>query len=492
MHILIVNWHDRLHPQAGGAERHLHEVFGRAVDLGHRVTLLACGWPGAPSREVVDGIDVHRVGSRLGFALSAPRAFDALVARERPDVVVENVNKLPLLLHRRSRVPTVALVHHLFGRAAFAAAPLPVAALALAGEAALAAYRGVPVQAVSESTAIDLARRGVPRAHVRVIHNGTDLRRAAAAGGRRARDDEPMVLAVGRLQRYKRMDLVVRAVARLVARGDRVRLVIAGDGPERSRLERLARGLGVGHRVTLAGRVGDDALDALYARAWLHASASRKEGWGLTVFEAAACEVPTVAVDVAGLRDSVVHRRTGVLVREDDEAMADALAALLADHATRARMGREARAWAGRFTWSRTAAETLEDLALVAAGGGARRSGAGIRWERARTQPLVAPPRTGTACMPWNASRHVAPLPCAVDGRVTLTLGARAPEGDGLVARIAGAPPALARSIARAAHEPAVVDAEGTVEVDLPARPAPVEAWLAHLLHAACRAAAPA
>jgi len=77
--VLLVNWQDRENPQAGGAEIHLHEIFGRLAAKGNDVRLLCGGWPGCPPRVTLDGIDVYsremdpvalrrRVGSALGVA----------------------------------------------------------------------------------------------------------------------------------------------------------------------------------------------------------------------------------------------------------------------------------------------------------------------------------------------------------------------------------------------------------------------------------------
>ncbi len=82
LRVLLVNWQDRENPQAGGAEIHLHEIFGRLAAAGHEVTLLCGGWPGCPPRVRLDGIDVHRVGTRHTFPLHARRYFaQALGAR---------------------------------------------------------------------------------------------------------------------------------------------------------------------------------------------------------------------------------------------------------------------------------------------------------------------------------------------------------------------------------------------------------------------------
>src|SRR6188472_2755330 len=73
LRILVTNWNDRTSPFAGGADVHLHQVFGRLVRRGHEVTLLSAGWPGAERETALDGIAVHRTGGRHTFTVAARR-----------------------------------------------------------------------------------------------------------------------------------------------------------------------------------------------------------------------------------------------------------------------------------------------------------------------------------------------------------------------------------------------------------------------------------
>src|SRR5207253_163259 len=113
--ILLVNWQDGENPQAGGAEIHMHEIFGRLARRGHRVTLLCGGWPGCPPRATLDGIDVHRVATRNTFPLHARSYWKRELARQNDDVLVEDINKVPLFTSRWGARKVVALVPHLFG-----------------------------------------------------------------------------------------------------------------------------------------------------------------------------------------------------------------------------------------------------------------------------------------------------------------------------------------------------------------------------------------
>ncbi len=167
MNILLVNWQDRANPHAGGAEIHLFEIFSRLTAAGHLVRLICSGWTGAPRTARIDGIDIERVGGRDTFALLGRRAVKRALATEQPDILVEDINKLPLFLAAGSRVPFCAIVPHLFGSTAFAEASWPVAATVWAAERPLPwVYRRAGFHAISESTRDDLVARGVPSARI--------------------------------------------------------------------------------------------------------------------------------------------------------------------------------------------------------------------------------------------------------------------------------------------------------------------------------------
>jgi glycosyltransferase involved in cell wall biosynthesis len=368
--ILVVNWLDRSNPQAGGAETHLHEIFGRLALWGHEVTLLCSGFAGAAGREFLDGMEVHRVGRRMTFGLSVPGYVRSTLDLGGFDVVVEDLNKVPLFMPLWTRVPVVLLVHHLFGRTAFQEASLPVAVATWLLERPLRlVFRNVPAVAVSESTVQDLRRRGVACGEVVVVHNGVDLDRFSP-DSEEGKFRSPTVLYLGRLKRYKRVDLVLKAVARLTEEGLPVRLLVAGKGDHELELRALQERLGLRNSVEFLGYVSEAEKIRLLRRSWVHLLTSPKEGWGISVLEAAACGTPTVASDSPGLRDSVQAGRTGLLVPHGDlNALTGAVRTLLEDAALRSAMGASARAFAEGFTWDGSARtmETFLNLRVAAA-----------------------------------------------------------------------------------------------------------------------------
>ena len=363
LRLLVVNWQDRENPMAGGAEVHLHETFGRLAARGHRVTLLVSGWSGAQRRARLDGVDVLRVGRRYTFPLRVRAGYRTLREHGAFDVVIENLNKLPLLTPAWMDEPVVALVNHLFGRTAFREAPWPVAATVWSAERLIPfVYRGTPFHAVSESTASDLADRGIDRSAIEVIPGGID-HAVYRPDPEVERFPTPTLVYVGRLKRYKELDVVIRALALVRARGVEARLLVAGSGDDRPGLEEAARRAGVRDAVDFLGYVSEERKVELLRRGWLNVYPSPKEGWGLTNIEAGACGTPTVASDSPGLRESVRDGRTGFLVAHDRaEAWAGAIERLCTDREVRRELAEGARAYADRFSWERTADETEASL----------------------------------------------------------------------------------------------------------------------------------
>ena len=363
MRICAVNWQDLENPLGGGAETHLHEILERLAAMGHEVVLLCGGWPGCPPRAARHGVEIHRVGTRHTFALHARDYWERHLKARDFDVLYEDINKIPLYTPRWGARQVVAVVPHLFGAAAFQELnPVLAAAVWLAERAIPWIYRDVPFQAISESTADDLVARGLRRDQVVVIHPGVSF--DYYTPDRAVRSDIPTFSYLGRLKKYKGVDLVIRAFARMERR-DAV-LEIAGAGDDRPRLGKVVRSLDLGKRVRFLGFVSETEKLDLLRRSWAVALASPKEGWGLTNVEAEACGTPVVASDSPGIRESVRNGETGFLVRHGDiGALAAAMDRLAASPELVEQMGVRARAFAETFTWERCADETEAHLLRV-------------------------------------------------------------------------------------------------------------------------------
>lgn len=209
------------------------------------------------------------------------------------------------------------------------------------------------VVAISSATANEI--RAVANVAVDVIPYTIALPPAPPIN---APTQELRLLFVGRLVERKGVDVLLRAFASL---GDiaNARLVVVGDGPERERLQSLARELGVQERVDFLGRVSDDALRAEYASARVFVlpaivdSRGDTEGLGVVLLEAMNSRVPVVASDSGGIVDIVEHEKTGLLVPPGDvTALAAALRRLATEPAYAARLGEAGyRTLVERFSW---------------------------------------------------------------------------------------------------------------------------------------------
>lgn len=363
MKILAINWLDLENPQAGGAEVHFFEIFRRLVEAGDQVQLITSGWAGAPARDEIQGIPVRRIGGRHTFALRGRGAVRAALREQAWDVVVEDINKLPLFLPTLTRLPVYAIIPHLFGETAFREAAPPVATVVWLAERMIPrVYRRAAFHAISESTRDDLVARGVGPERIRVIHPGVD-----AAWFRpdpaEPRAPVPTFLYVGRLKRYKGVEAAIRAAAFARTRVPDLTLEIAGQGDDRARLERIAAEVAPPGAVRFLGFVSEDEKRRLLRRAWAVVFPSAKEGWGISNVEAAACGTPAIAADRPGLRESVLDGRTGALVPWGDvEALAAAILRFATDPARVVAFGVAARTFAESLSWTAAARATRDHL----------------------------------------------------------------------------------------------------------------------------------
>jgi glycosyltransferase involved in cell wall biosynthesis len=369
VNILLVNWQDLRNPQAGGAEIHLFELFSRLAARGHRVRLVCSGFAGAEPVELVEGIEVHRHGDRHSFALIGRRAVRRALREEPADIIVDDVNKLPLFTTTLTPLPVYTLVPHLFGTTAFQEVSWPMAAMVWLAERPIPRlYRRAWFHAISDSTRDDLVARGVPRERIAVVYPGVDADRFTPDPSL-PRHAPPRFVYVGRLKRYKGVDILLRALAEARRRRPELSLDIAGSGDDRPRLEALAASLGLGDAVRFLGFVDEATKLTLLRRAVANVFPSPKEGWGITVMEAAACGTPSLASDSPGLRDSVRDGRTGLLVPHGDvAAMAAAMGRLADDPALVAALGAEARRHAEALSWEAAAAQVERHLLDLVAG----------------------------------------------------------------------------------------------------------------------------
>ncbi|BBZ46284.1 glycosyltransferase family 4 protein [Mycobacterium parmense] len=371
--VLLLCWRDTGHPQGGGSEAYLQRVGAQLAASGVAVTLRTARYPGAPRREVVDGVRIDRAGGRYSvyvwalLAMAAARVGLGPLRRVRPDVVVDTQNGLPFLARLVYGRRVAVLVHHCHREQWPVAGPV-LGRLGWYVESRLSprVNKGGQYVTVSLPSARDLVALGVDGSHIAVVRNGVDEAPANSLSGPRAATPRAVVLS--RLVPHKQIEDALDAVARLLPRMPALHLDIVGDGWWRPRLVEQVQRLGIPHAVTFHGHVDDETKHHVLQSSWVHLLPSRKEGWGLAVVEAAQHRVPTIGYrSSGGLSDSIVDGVTGILVDDPAELMGR-LEELLTDPVLREQLGAKAQARSGEFSWAQSAEAMRGVLEAVRSG----------------------------------------------------------------------------------------------------------------------------
>lgn len=369
-------------PAVGGLEINVHNLAKHLKSLGHEVVVLTSKWWNwkLPSYEVIEGVPVHRtffyvfrgsVKSFLAFLSCLPVALARtflMIRRFKPEIV--NVHGVGAncfclgLLRPWTRVPTVVTVHGII--------ELP----GIAPECFQFGYTGTEakimnrvcvnilrrcsfVVGVSQSI-VDFARKASPEGLQRflVIRGGVDI------PPRNGRSDNygNYALVIGRMEKVKGFDILVRSLALLPRQCDGLHALVAGDGPEKAHLQKLAKELGVESRLTFLGMMDRQKIHQLLEGCRFLVVPSRSEGLGTVNLEALAHSKPVIASAVGGIPEVIKDRETGLLVKRDDpEALASALIALWSNPEQGRLMGERGRAVVEKeYSWEGLATKYVE------------------------------------------------------------------------------------------------------------------------------------
>jgi glycosyltransferase involved in cell wall biosynthesis len=375
---------------------YVHDINRHLVRRGHSVTVVTPGDPSLPSRETFDGVEIVRFPLHLPTDLTYGRVAQSkvgLVGRlgrlvvmaryleaQRRAILVQAEAKGADVIHAHWAIPT--------GPAAVVAArqlQVPSIITMHGGDVYVNREQGYdfptrryvrPVlrwtlqnagalTAITDDCRQHALRAGAPPERIRLVFNGTDLRRFSP--GEDGAGAQPygrhMIFACRQLFPRKGIRFLLEAAAQLKPQFPDLQVVLAGDGFERPALAQLAEALGIGTNVTFLGWVANSDLPPYYRAAAVSVLPSLEEGFGIPAAEAMGCEVPVVASDAGGLPEVVEDGVTGLVVpRGDSTALARAIGSLLADPERRRRMGQAGRERALRlFDWDRSA-EQFEEL----------------------------------------------------------------------------------------------------------------------------------
>jgi glycosyltransferase involved in cell wall biosynthesis len=298
--------------------------------------------------EIVDGVQVVRRGRQWSVHIRAFLHYRGSL-HGRFDAVIDEVNTIPFFTPLWARIPAFMLIWQLAREVWWYESPFPLSAIGyLAEPLYLRAYTQTPVLTFSQSTLTDLRRLGFQGTITKVPPGIEDIQAFDIP-----KSSEPLYIYVGRLAPSKRVHEIVEAFALFRQTQGSGRLLLMGSGSERyiRYLEQLATRLGVKDFVDLAGWLRGVEKHWRMAEAHALLMASAREGWGLVVTECNACGTPAVVYDVPGLRDSVRHLETGLVVPQTPRHLADGMIRLFRDRELYCRLQTAAREWSHTFTY---------------------------------------------------------------------------------------------------------------------------------------------
>jgi len=355
MKILVVNWRCPRNPEMGGAEVHMHEIFKRIAAKGHDVTYVAHSFKDAPKEEILDGVKIKRIGNKFIFNHQFKSFYKKTLAKEKFDLIVDDISKIPLGIPAYINKPVIGIIHHIHGNSLYKELPKPLAKYIIRSEKMIPKiYRETPIFAVSESTKSELIELGQPESKIDILYNAIDHKLFDKIEVKKY--DAPTISYIGRIKKYKNLEAVIDALPKVIEKIPSIKLKVGGTGDHVPNLQKYVEQKGLVKNVEFLGYLSEEEKAKEMAKSWLFVTMALKEGWGITVIEANAAGTPVIGSNVPGLRDSIKNDITGKLVNlNDSQKLTDVLVELLSDSSKLNEMSIEAKKWSFKFTWGASA-----------------------------------------------------------------------------------------------------------------------------------------
>lgn len=352
--ILIFNWRDTKHVYGGGAEVYIHELAKRWVQEGIHVTLFCGNDNKNLSAEIVDGVEVIRRGGTYTVYIMA-FVYYLLKLKGKYDIIIDCENGIPFFTPLFIRTPVVLLIFHVHQEVFRVFLPVILRQFAafLEGTLMPLIYKNNSIVTISNSSRDDILKLGFTDIqNINIVHSGVSDYMFA----KYPKTEYPSFAYVGRLRKYKNVDVAIKAFSKVVKEFTSAKFFIAGSGECKPELKELVNKLHLTDNVIFYGRVSEEDKKRIFSESWVAIQPSQIEGWGITVIEANAAGTPVIASRVNGLKDSVLHGETGLLVEAGNiEGFATAMKQLLYDNVYRRELSRSSIIWAQNFKWSKSA-----------------------------------------------------------------------------------------------------------------------------------------
>ncbi len=367
--ILILSWRGPKHYNSGGAEMSVHEHAKAWVRAGFNVTLFTSKVLGLKSKEVVDGVTIIRQGKQI-FGVQLRAFLYYLKNRESIDLLVDNFHGIPFFTPLYAFKPKIAFIHevakevwflnylyfplnYIFGLIGYILEPLVFRFI----------YGRISFITVSNSTKQDLMVWGIPEININVIHNGVIIHKVDQSI---SKDRVKTLMFLGEISIDKGTEDAIYVFSKLVREDKMGKLWIVGKGspPYIESMKKLIDKLGLKEKIKLWGFVSDKKKFELLKMSHILIHPSLREGWGQVVIEAAAMGTPTVGYNVAGLKDSILDGKTGLLAEINRDDLIRKIEKLINDGELYKKLQANCIEWSKQFIWKKATDQSLRLVRL--------------------------------------------------------------------------------------------------------------------------------
>lgn len=355
MNILILNWRDIKNPLSGGAEISLFEHAKYWKSKGEQVLWFAANFKNGKSEEDIDGIKIIRKGSYHTVHIHALFYYLFKLSRDI-DIVIDNFHFIPFFTPLYiSKKKIIAFINEPAKNNWFKNIYFPLSLLGFLIEPVFfMLYRKIPFITAASSIAKELRYYGIKSNNIHIFHHGTST---IKFDNKIINRERIFIIYLSQLSEDKGIEDALKAFAILSKTDKKLVFWVVGKAKNNSyerEVKNLTHRLNIADKVKFFGFVSEDKKFQLLSKSWVLIHPSAREGWGLNVIEANSVGVPTVGYNVTGLKDSILHMKTGILTENNTpQGLTESLNLLIEDRKLYEKLSKNSLDWSKNFSWNK-------------------------------------------------------------------------------------------------------------------------------------------
>lgn len=370
MKILILSWRGPGHPHAGGAEIVTHEHSKAWVKKSYEVTLITSSFEGCKKEEIIDGVKIIRLPGtnniNLQIITSPISAFLWYVFKNKEnfDLVIDHFHGWPFFTPLYVKSKKLAFIHEVANEV-WIHNPwkwplnLILAFIGIISERPIFyLYKKIPFLTVSNSTKEDLIKFDIPENLIEVINNGVIIEKVKKI----KKEKNPTIAFLGAIAKDKGIEDAIKIFNVLEKLNINFRFWVIGKG-DKKYLDYLNRNLinFPKKKIRFWGFVSEKKKFELLSRIHILINPSFKEGWGLVNIEANSMKIPVIGYNVSGTKDSIIDKKTGILVPLNDiDNFSVEVNNLINNPKMYLELRKNAYIWSKNFSWKKSTNKSLE------------------------------------------------------------------------------------------------------------------------------------